>query len=190
MLNPGNVQKDEKIDRRVFMKILVYPHEILKKKAEPVGTIDGALQDFIDEMIELMYKAKGVGLAANQVGRAIRLFVMDVSGSEEPPNPVVIINPVITALEGSEIAEEGCLSVPQYSAKLKRAALVEVKGFDRNGKEIRLEGEGLAARCLQHEIDHLDGICFVDRLSPLKRTMFRKKWPKILQRLEQENEKE
>jgi len=166
------------------MKIYVYPHEILKKKAEPVREIDGALQKFIDDMIELMYRAKGVGLAANQVGEAIRLFVMDVSGSDEPPSPIVIINPVITAMEGSEVAEEGCLSVPRYSAKLKRASLVEVKGFDRHGNEIRYEGQGLAARCLQHEIDHLDGICFVDRLSSLKKAMFRKKWPKILAELD------
>jgi len=172
------------------MKIFVYPHEILKTKAKPVSSIDGALQSFIDEMIELMYRAKGVGLAANQVGEAIRLFVMDVSGSDAPPNPVVVINPVITATEGTEVAEEGCLSVPHFSAKLSRAAKVEVKGFDRNGKEISIEGDGLTARCLQHEIDHLDGICFVDRLSPLKRAMFRKKWPKILQRLEQEQENE
>ncbi len=166
------------------MKIYVYPHEILKKKAEPVREINGALQKFIDDMIELMYRAKGVGLAANQVGEAIRLFVMDVSGSEEPPNPIVIINPVITAQEGSEVAEEGCLSVPRYSAKLGRASLVEAKGFDRQGKEIVIEADGLTARCIQHEIDHLDGICFVDRLSSIKKAMFRKKWPKIVSELD------
>ncbi len=169
------------------MKILVYPHEILKTKARPVERIDGNLQKFIDDMITLMYKAKGVGLAANQVGKILRLFVMDVTGSEEPPNPVVIINPIITATDGNEVAEEGCLSVPNYSAKLKRPAIVEVKGYDRHGKEIRLEADGLAARCIQHEIDHLDGVCFVDRLSPLKRSMFRKKWPKILESLEIKN---
>lgn len=168
------------------MKILVYPHEILKTKATPVERIDGALQKFIDDMIDLMYRAKGVGLAANQVGRPIRLFVMDVSGAEEPPNPIVIINPVITEVDGSEVAEEGCLSVPNYSSKLKRAARVEVKGFDRHGKEICFESQGLGARCIQHEIDHLDGICFVDRLSPLKRSLFRKKWPKLLEALERE----
>ncbi len=162
------------------MKIYIYPHEILKTKAEPVRQIDGELQRFIDDMIELMYKAKGVGLAANQVGKAIRLFVMDVTQRDGGQNPVVIINPVISALEGSEVSEEGCLSFPNYSTKLKRAALVEVKGFDRHGKEIRLEADALGARCIQHEIDHLDGICFVDRLSPLKKAMFRKKWPKIL----------
>ena len=169
------------------MKILVYPHEILKTRARPVEKIDGALQKFIDDMIIMMYKAKGVGLAANQVGETLRLFVMDVSGSDESSNPIVIINPVITEVDGSEVAEEGCLSVPNYSAKLKRPAIVEVKGYDRHGKEIRLEADGLAARCIQHEIDHLDGICFVDRLSPLKRSMFRKKWPKILESLEKKD---
>ncbi len=166
------------------MKIYVYPHEILKKKAEPVRNIDGALQQFIDEMVELMYRAKGLGLAANQVGEAVRLFVMDVSGSDAPLNPVVVINPVLTAVEGSEVAEEGCLSVPEYSAKLKRPSSVEMKGFDRQGKEIVIEADGLTARCIQHEIDHLDGICFVDRLSSIKKAMFRKKWPKILAELD------
>ena len=166
------------------MKIYVYPHKILSTKSRPVKEIDGKLQGFIDDMIELMYKAKGVGLAANQVGEAIRLFVMDVSQEEEVKNPIVVINPVITATEGNVTDEEGCLSVPNYSAKVTRAKRVEVKGYDRKGRELRLEGEGLLAKCLQHEIDHLNGICFVDRLSPLKKAIFRKKWPKILAKLD------
>ncbi len=166
------------------MEILIYPHKILLTKSEPVKKIDGSLQRLIDDMIETMYKAKGVGLAANQVGRPIQLLVMDITPEEEGPNPIVVINPVITAVEGNEVAEEGCLSLPNYSAKIKRAQKIEVKGFDRHGKEIRLEGEGLLSRCLQHEIDHLNGICFVDRLSPLKKTLFRKKWAKILSSLE------
>lgn len=172
------------------MKIYVYPHKILATKSRPVKEIDGKLQYFIDEMIELMYKAKGVGLAANQVGEAIRLFVMDVSQEEERKNPIVVINPKITATEGSVTDEEGCLSLPNYSAKVTRAKRIEVKGYDRKGRELRLEGEGLLAKCLQHEIDHLDGICFVDRLSPLKKAIFRKKWPKILAKLNIRDEKE
>ncbi len=166
------------------MKIYVYPHKILSTKSRPVKEIDGKLQTLIDDMIELMYKAKGVGLAANQVGEAIRLFVMDVSQEEERKNPIVVINPIITATEGSITDEEGCLSLPNYSAKVTRAKRIEVKGYDRKGRELRLEGEGLLAKCLQHEIDHLDGICFVDRLSPLKKAIFRKKWPKILAKLD------
>ncbi len=161
------------------MKILIYPHEILAAKAEPVKKIDGMLQDFIDRMIKKMYEAEGVGLAANQVGSPIQVVVMDVTPSEEGPHPVVLLNPVITETEGSATHEEGCLSVPNYSAKVTRPARVEVKAYDRHGKEIRLEGEGLLSRCLQHEIDHLNGICFVDRLSPLKKSFFRKKWAKI-----------
>ncbi|RUM90511.1 MAG: peptide deformylase [Thermodesulfatator sp.] len=161
------------------MKILVYPHEILRTKAEPVREITGELQGFIDRMIEKMYRAEGVGLAANQVGKPIQLLVMDVTPSEAGANPVVVINPIITETEGSATHEEGCLSVPNYSAKITRPARVEVKGYDRHGKEIRLEGDGLISRCLQHEIDHLHGICFVDRLSPLKKGLFRKKWAKI-----------
>ncbi len=172
------------------MKIYVYPHKILATKSRPVKEIDGKLQYLIDEMIELMYKAKGVGLAANQVGEAIRLFVMDVSQEEERKNPIVVINPKITATEGSVTDEEGCLSLPNYSAKVTRAKRIEVKGYDRKGRELRLEGEGLLAKCLQHEIDHLDGICFVDRLSPLKKAIFRKKWPKILAKLNIRDEKE
>ncbi len=161
------------------LKIMIYPHEVLATKAEPVKKIDGAFQSFVDSMITTMYAAKGVGLAANQVGSLKRVLVMDVTPSEEGPNPIVIVNPVITASEGSEKAEEGCLSVPGYSASLVRPAMIEVKGYDRHGKEIRLEGGGLLARCVQHELDHLDGICFVERLSPLKKSLFRKKWAKI-----------
>ena len=151
------------------MNILIYPHEILRKEARPVEGIDGWLQGFVDQMISKMYEAKGVGLAANQVGNPLQVVVLDVTPSEDGPHPIVLLNPVITAAEGTETNEEGCLSVPNYSAKIKRAARVEVKGFDRNGKEIRIEGEGLLARCLQHELDHLQGVCFVDKLSPLKK---------------------
>ena len=169
------------------MKILIYPHEILGTRAEPVREIDGRLQDFIDRMVKKMYEAEGVGLAANQVGNPIQVVVMDVTPSESGPNPVVLLNPVITETEGSAAHEEGCLSVPGYSAKVTRPARVEVKAYDRHGKEIRLEGEGLLSRCLQHEIDHLHGVCFVDRLSPLKRSLFRKKWAKIRPPEEEEN---
>ncbi len=162
-------------------KILVYPDEILRTRAEPVKEIDGRLQNLIDEMAETMYKAKGVGLAANQVGVLKRLFVMDVSQDEKGGRGelIVLINPEIVGSEGHELMEEGCLSVPDFSAKLKRPAKICVKALDREGKEVELEGGGLFARCVLHELDHLDGICFVDRLSPIKKALFRKRWQKI-----------
>ncbi len=168
-------------------KILVYPDEILRTKAKPIKNIDGELQKLIDEMAETMYKAKGVGLAANQVGVLKRLFVMDVTQGEDGKRGelVVLINPKIIGCEGQEVMEEGCLSVPDFSAKLKRPATICVKAFDREGNEIELEGSGLFARCVQHELDHLDGICFVDRLSPIKKAMFRKRWQKIRAEKEQ-----
>lgn len=162
------------------MNILIYPHEILRSQAGPVKDIDGALQQFIDDMIVHMYRAKGIGLAANQVGELKQLLVMDCEQAERGPKPIVIINPRITLTEGSETGEEGCLSVPDYTAAVKRASRVEIKGYDRNGNEITVEEQGLAARCLQHEIDHLNGICFVDRLGPVKKTLFKKKWNKML----------
>ncbi len=161
------------------MDILIYPHEILKTKARPVKVVDDALQELIDQMLSTMYEAKGLGLAANQVGELKQLVVMDVAGQGEPKEPIVLINPRIVAMEGEELGEEGCLSVPNYSTKIKRAAKVEVVGFDRQEREIRIAAEGLLARCIQHELDHLNGVCLVDRLSPIKRAMFRKKWAKI-----------
>jgi peptide deformylase len=160
-------------------KILIYPHEILRQEAKSVNRIDGEFQDLIDQMLEIMYKAKGLGLAANQIGELKQLVVMDITPAEEGPNPIVLINSRITELEGEEVGEEGCLSVPNYSAPVKRAARVQLVGYDRNGKELRLEAEGLLARCIQHELDHLKGVCFVDRLNPIRKALFRKKWAKI-----------
>lgn len=159
--------------------ILVYPHEILKTKAEPIQRVDGDLQRLIDEMLETMYAAPGLGLAANQVGVLKQLVVMDVTQAEEGPHPIVLINPRITALEGEEKAEEGCLSVPNYFASVKRATRVEVVGYNREEQEITVQAEGLLARCVQHELDHLQGICFVNRISPLKRALFLRKWAKL-----------
>jgi peptide deformylase len=160
-------------------KILIYPHEILRQEAQAVNRIDGEFQGLIDQMLEIMYKAKGLGLAANQIGELKRLVVMDVTPSKENPNPIVLINPRITELEGEEVSEEGCLSVPNYTAPVKRAFRLHLLGYDRNGKELKLEAEGLLARCIQHELDHLNGVCFVDRINPVRKVLFRKKWPKI-----------
>jgi peptide deformylase len=161
------------------MKILVYPHEILKQKALPVASIDGEFISVIDEMFKTMYEAKGIGLAANQVGLLKRLIVMDINTPEEGRRPIVLINPVITASEGEATDVEGCLSLPDYSEKVQRAERVIVTGYDRDEKELKIEADGLLARCIQHEIDHLEGLCFVERLSPLKKLIFRKKWPRL-----------
>lgn len=164
------------------LEIVKYPDPVLLKKAEPVSEIDGALQKRIDDMIETLYAAPGLGLAAPQVGDSHRFFVYDLSVQDEPPvdrkGPLVVINPEIVAMEGEEISEEGCLSIPGYLEKVKRALRVELKGLDREGKEIRLEGEGLLARLFQHEVDHINGMLMVDRFSSLKKDIFLRKFKK------------
>jgi len=163
------------------VKILIYPDEILATKAQPVTELNDRLLKLVEDMFETMYKAKGIGLAANQVGVLQQVVIMDLGrrGEDAKPDPIVLINPVITASEGEICDVEGCLSVPNYSEKVKRAQRIQVMAYDQRGKEIRMEAEGLLARCIQHELDHLNGICFVERLSPLKRAFFRKKWSKM-----------
>lgn len=168
------------------MKILVYPNEILSTRAKPVDELNARLLKLVEDMFETMYKAKGIGLAANQVGVLQQVVIMDIGqrGEDAKPDPIVLINPVITASEGEICDVEGCLSVPEYSEKVKRAERIQVSAYDSKGKEIRMEADGLLARCIQHELDHLNGICFVDRLSPLKKAFFRKKWAKMRKEVE------
>ncbi len=164
------------------MKILVYPHKILSTKAQPVRELDGSIERLAREMLDTMYRAEGIGLAANQVGELVRLLVIHIQKPEKEGgtnDPLILVNPVITAGQGEAVAEEGCLSVPGYGAPVKRFAEVEVQAYDLHGRELRFGADGLLARCLQHEIDHLDGLCFVDRLAPVKRALFRRKWAKI-----------
>ncbi len=160
------------------LEIRKYPDKVLKQKALPVMEMDGELQELIDNMIETMYAAPGVGLAAPQVGVSKRLAVIDIStkGTEMPL--VVLINPVFLLKEGSIEFEEGCLSLPEYTAKIERAEKVVVRTTDRKGKEIEIEAEGLLAIALQHEIDHLDGLLLIDRISPIKREFFKKRFQK------------
>lgn len=160
------------------LEIRKYPDEILKKKALPVDNIDKDLQHLIDNMIETMYAASGIGLAAPQVGVSKRLIVIDVSTKDEKHPLIVLINPEITEADSFIDSEEGCLSIPGYTSTIKRAGRVVVKGLDRNGKPVQIEGTGLFARALQHEIDHLDGVLFVDRMSSIKREFFRKRYLK------------
>lgn len=160
------------------LEIRKYPDEVLKKKALPVENIDRSLQRLIDDMIETMYAAPGIGLAAPQLGISKRLIVIDVSLGEEKNSLIVLINPEIVEAEGFSDFDEGCLSVPGYTSTIKRAEKVTVKGLDRNGKPVQIEGDGLLARALQHEIDHLDGILFVDRMSFIKKEFFKKRYLK------------
>jgi peptide deformylase len=164
------------------LEIRKYPNEVLKKKALPVENIDKDLQRLVDNMIETMYAAPGIGLAAPQVGVSKRLVVIDVSTKEEKHPLIVLINPEITEADSFIDSEEGCLSVPGYTSTIKRAGRVVVKGLDRNGKSVQIEGTGLFARALQHEIDHLDGVLFVDRMSSIKREFFKKKYIKAVMR--------
>ena len=149
------------------------PDPVLRQRAKEIFEISGELQVLIDDMAETMYAAPGLGLAANQVGVLQRLIVFDVSHREGGPRELqVILNPCITAREGEIIHEEGCLSVADFAAEVRRHARVAVKGLDREGKPIELSGEGLLAVVLQHELDHLDGVLFIDHISRLKRGLF------------------
>jgi len=162
------------------LEIKKYPEKILREKASSIVNIDASVQRFIDDMIETMHVAHGVGLAANQVGILQRVCVIDLRSKENKVPLIVLINPVIVEKEGSVEAEEACLSVPGYMTSLKRAEKVCVRAVDREGTALEIEGEGLLARALQHEIDHLEGLLFVDRMSPIKREFFKRRYKKLL----------
>ncbi len=156
------------------LKILTFPDRFLKTKASPVTDIDGSLQKLIDDMAETMYRAPGVGLAAIQVGVDKSLLIYDINPSDDDQRRLrVLINPRIVTSEGEILSEnEGCLSVPDFRADVKRAERILVEAVDREGRPLRFEAEGLPAIVLQHEIDHLDGTLFIDRISALKRQMY------------------
>jgi peptide deformylase len=163
-----------------LLEIRRYPEKVLKEKAAPVENIDAVLQQLMDDMIETMHYARGIGLAANQVGITKKLCVLDLGLKEDKVPLIVLLNPVIAEKEGSSDAEEGCLSIPGYLTSIKRAEKVLVKGINREGKDIEIEAEGLLARALQHEIDHLEGLLFIDRMSPIRREFFKRRYKKLL----------
>jgi len=168
-----------------ILKILTYPDPRLKKKSTPVEKIDKEIEKLLDDMAETMYDAPGVGLAAPQVGINLRVIVIDISArQEDSPGLIELINPVIISTEGVQVQEEGCLSIPGFSSEVKRKTKVKVQGLDRNGKLVEYEGNGLLDRAFQHEIDHIDGILYIDRLSRLKRELLKKKIGKALARAE------
>ena len=163
-----------------ILEIRKYPDDVLKKKALPVEKVDKTLQRLIDNMIETMYDAPGIGLAAPQVGVSKRLLVIDISSKEEKIPLVVLINPEITEADGLVDSEEGCLSLPDYTTVVKRADRLIVKGLDREGNPVEMECTELLARAIQHEIDHLDGVLLIDRISAIKREFFKKRFRKAV----------
>ncbi|WP_043113107.1 peptide deformylase [Solimonas flava] len=161
-----------------LLTILHHPDPRLRQKAQPVTVFDAALQTLIDDMFETMYDAPGVGLAATQVGLALRLAVMDCSEDKDQPLPMVIINPEILNPDDRVEMEEGCLSVPGIADKVQRYNRLTLRALDRSGQPFELAAEGLLAQAIQHEIDHLDGKLYIDYLSALKRERITKKLAK------------
>ena len=157
-------------------KILIEPDPILRKKSLPLEKVDNELRKLMDEMLATMYKAPGIGLAAVQVGILKRVIVIDITKEEQKKNPLFLINPEITfKSKDTSTFEEGCLSLPGHFAEIERPAKCHVNYLDYNGKEKNLKADGILATCVQHEIDHLNGILFIDYLSKLKKDMIIKK---------------
>lgn len=169
-----------------ILRIYHYPESVLKVRATPIETIDEELRQLAADMAETMYAAPGVGLAAPQIGASRRLVVLDCAPRDQAPQLLTAINPEIVAREGEAFEEEGCLSVPGYYARVARSAQVRVRFTDLAGLPREIDADGLWAICFQHEIDHLDGILFVDHLSPLKRGLFRKKYQKIMEQQQEQ----
>lgn len=157
------------------LPIRIYPDPVLLTRAKPVETVSSEIRQLVVDMIETMYEAPGIGLAAPQVGVSLRVIVADPSSREKISGLQVLINPEILWAQGSETQEEGCLSLPGVTEEVTRPSRVLVAGWDRDGKELKFEAEGLLARVIQHEIDHLNGIVVLDYLGKAKRDLLRKK---------------
>ena len=160
-----------------ILDILHYPDTRLRTKASPVKQVDSKIRSIIDDMFETMYEAPGIGLAATQVNIHQQIIVIDIS--KEKNEPLCLINAKILEKEGEEVSEEGCLSVPEYFADIKRAERIKVQALDRNGNDIEIETGDFLAICIQHEMDHLNGKLFVDYLSPMKQQRVKKKMKKL-----------
>ena len=159
--------------------LIILPDPVLRQVSKPIERVDADLQRLVDDMLETMYDAPGIGLAAIQVGVPRRMLVIDLSKEGEEKQPLVFINPeIVSSSDDRSVYEEGCLSIPDYYAEVERPAKVTVKYLDREGKEQSVEADGLLATCLQHEIDHLNGVLFIDHISRLKREMVIKKFTK------------
>jgi len=160
--------------------IVKYPDPVLTTRAEEVASITPEIKALAADMVETMHEAPGVGLAANQVGVTVRVAVVDLSVGKDPAALVVLVNPKVVAVEGHQVDEEGCLSLPGITEQVGRPLRAEIEALNLEGARFRVLGEGLMARALLHEIDHLDGILFLERLSPLKRRLVRKKIQKLI----------
>ncbi|WP_430471469.1 peptide deformylase [Thalassospira lucentensis] len=161
-------------------EILIVPDPRLKKECEPVSEVNDEIRQLLSDMLETMYAAPGIGLAAPQIGVMKRVVVMDVSDDKDKPEPLKLINPeIIWESEDTSIYQEGCLSIPDQYADVERPIEVGVRYLDENGKEQEIEADGLLSTCIQHEVDHLDGVLFTDYLSALKRNMILKKVQKL-----------
>ncbi|CAO3353722.1 peptide deformylase [Azospirillum melinis] len=162
------------------LPILVAPHPILKRKAQPVAEVDARVVKLMDDMVETMYDAAGIGLAAPQVGVLDRVIVVDVHEKGEPPNPIRLANPeIVWSSDEKAVCEEGCLSVPEQYADVTRPMRIRVRYLDEKNQPQEIEADGMLATCIQHEIDHLNGVLFVDYLSMLKRNILLKKVQKM-----------
>jgi len=163
-------------------KVLQFPDPRLKRVSEPIGEITDAIRELARDMCEVMYDEPGIGLAAPQVGEAIRLIVVDTHWTEEDAerNPLVLVNPEIVERDGTITWNEGCLSVPDFTAEVERAARVKLRARDLDDKPVEIDAEELQAVCFQHEIDHLDGVLFIDRISRLKRSLYVQKRKRAL----------
>lgn len=163
-------------------EVVQFPDPRLKLVSEPILDVTEEIRELARDMIDVMYDEPGIGLAAPQVGASVRMFVIDTEWSDEEvgKNPMVVLNPIISDREGRISWDEGCLSVPDYNALVERDARITLRGTDLDGKPIEEHAEGLRAVCIQHEVDHLDGVLFIDRISRLKRSLYVKKRKKQL----------
>jgi len=160
--------------------LVILPDPVLRLVSKPVERVDAPLLKLADDMFETMYDAPGIGLAAIQIGEPLRMLVIDLAKEGDPPAPQLFINPeILGSSDERSVYEEGCLSIPDYYAEVQRPAQVRVKYLDRDGKEQETEADGLLATCLQHEMDHLNGVLFIDHISKLKRDMVVKKFKKL-----------
>tara|TARA_B100001121_G_C18641317_1_gene599387 strand:- start:830 stop:1354 length:525 start_codon:yes stop_codon:yes gene_type:complete len=160
-------------------KIIIEPDPILRQKSGNLEKVDNDLRKLMDDMLETMYSAPGIGLAAVQIGILKRLIVIDITKDDKKKNPIFLVNPkIISKSKNTSIYEEGCLSLPGHFAEIERPSECQINYLDYNGKEKKLKASGLLATCIQHEIDHLDGILFIDYLSKLKKDMIIKKLKK------------
>jgi peptide deformylase len=167
-------------------EIKEYPDQVLRRISKPVKEMSPEIKELVDDMLETIHTTPGVGLAAVQVGVLLRIVTIDPSLGEDPSQVLVLINPEIKELEGRVIFEEGCLSVPEFYAEIERSEKIEVRGLDIEGKSLEFTTEGLLARIIQHEVDHLNGKLFIDHLPKVRRDVFKRKWIKERQEVQKE----